>query len=330
MSEVAAAPVGQSAPQAQPNTQGTPQNQTNGSQPGSNTPPPEWKAPATREEYLKQARQDILNESEERVINGKRIAKTRSEWLQEAQRLSGLNSVHQKTISDLNSTKAEREALAKALESGDALFDRLLQTPAGIKALVDAHKKAQDVANMTPEQRAQWEKTRKLEEDSRQLEEMRRADEERAEDARVEADAVRIVDGLEDGYKKIGWYPPEHVEPLADLIATELIDEIRAGRMESMTYGQLARQTHDILHSVGESFVRELDDAKLTEFLGEERVQKLVNAQVAKLQSGRPQVVAPQQQSQNRNPDNGQYAQRPKITTYSPGTGAFRNILNGR
>lgn len=321
MSEAAAPSAPAAAPSA---TQGT-------NAPVLNTEQA-WTPPATREAYLEQARRDVLSEPETRIIAGKNVTRPRSEWLQESQRLAGLNAKHQQTVEAEKKARAEAERYRSALKSGDTLFERLLEEEGGVKALEDAYLKAKNLASMTPEQRMQWQKQRDLEDKAAQLEELKKTEAQKAEERKQHAMAERHLDGLEDAFEKLGWMPDENVEPIADLVATGIIEHAQENKIP-MSYSEVARLTQQTLRDVGSSFVQTMDDEQLAEFIGKERLQKIIGAQVSQLQSGRPSVVPPRQDP-NRAP-NGQFAPangggRPQIRTYSPGTGEWQKIVRGQ
>ena len=319
MSDAVAAP---SAPAAAPSAT-----------PGTNAAPAQveqWTPPATREAYLEQARRDVLSEPETRVIAGKSVTKPRSEWMNESQRLVGLNAKHQQTVEAEKKARAEAERYRSALKSGDSLFERLLEEEGGVRALEEAYLKAKNLANMTPEQRAQWQKQRDLEDKARQLEEVQKTQQEKKEEAKQLALAERHLDGLEDAFEKIGWTPSEKMEPVTDLIATSIIEEAQSSGMQ-LKYIDVARITQECVRDIGSQFVQNMDDAQLTEFIGKDRIQKLIGAQVSQLQSGRPSALpgstAPRAPNGQFVPSNGG---KPQIRTYSPGTGDWQKIVRGQ
>lgn len=247
---------------------------------------PAWAAPATREDFEKQAEEFALSRKETRTINGKQVTRSRAEWLRQNQQFEGLNAKHQQVTQAaerlVNGYKDPQQFRAIAAELG------LSPREFAQKILEEEHR----LESMTPEQRELAQLRSQREEWQRQQEEREEKEQEQKEEQEIERHKSELLDIFDRSFQAIGWDPPDHLVHFAVSRMASLYDYARTNGIQ-VSYQKLAEKVRDELNFDVKTEWSRMPREKRLELLDEEDRKALRERDLASF--GRPGVQHPAQ-----------------------------------
>lgn len=246
------------------------------------------------------------------------------------QRGESANKRFQEAAELRKQAESEQRRYRDAFRNPQALLKAALNEEGGPAALYNAYQEALKLAKMTPEQQEAWERSQELEAKAQELEQYKTKEQAAQAEARENAEIDQHLDGLEDAFEKIGWFPSEKSEPIVDILAASIIDEAKASG-ERITYRQAATLIRDLTHDMARDIVSGMKDEQLREWLGEKRLAGFSSRQAQQVQSRLPQTVPRdgQQRVAPRQP-NGQFAGNGPVVMNRGDLSAFRKLVEGR
>lgn len=277
---------------------------------------------------------ETKEEAQERKItaklrNGQTKEVTEKDLLDYYQRGESANQKFQEASAAEKRAKAAEAKATALLRDPKALLEHLINDGDGVKSVHEAYQELMKLAKMSPEEQQNFLRTKELENRDAQLRAMEEAEAAKAQEAAEDAQIDQHLDGLEDAFDKIGWFPSEAAEPLCDLLMETMLDEVKSSGQKGVTYRHIAQTIKGVIEDTSRDWLSSATDEQLTEIIGEKRLRGLMNGQVKAVQSKLPTQVQrnPTQLPRDRN---GRY-QEPKVIPYQPGDlKGLRAILDGR
>ena len=260
-------------------------------------------------------------------VNGKEKEISLREALDYYQRGESANQRFQEAASLKKEAESAKERAERLLRDPKALVDAIINDETGAKTLHEAYTELQRLAQMSPEQQAEYLRVKELENRAAQMDRLEQ--ERQAQLQQQQADAIidQHLDGLDDAYEKLGWSPSGKVQDVADMLAASMIDDIKESGTKGVTYRHIAGAVKDAIQDMVSESLSSMDNAALRELIGDKRIKALIAEDVKAVQSRKPAAVP---RDQNRQPT-GQFAQKGKpepATHYAGDMRGFRDMLN--
>ena len=237
-------------------------------------------------------------------VNGKEKELSLREALDYYQRGESANQRFQEAASLKKEAESAKERAERLLRDPKALVDAIINDETGAKTLHEAYTELQRLAQMSPEQQAEYLRVKELENRAAQMDRLEQ--ERQAQLQQQQADAIidQHLDGLDDAYEKLGWSPSEKVQDVADMLAASMIDDIKESGTKGVTYRHIAGAVKDAIQDMVSESLSSMDNAALRELIGDKRIKALIAEDVKAVQSRKPAAVP---RDQNRQ-QGGQFA----------------------
>ena len=259
-------------------------------------------------------------------VNGKERDVSYREMLDYYQRGESANQRFQEAAEMRKQAESAQQRAERLLRDPKALVDAIINDETGAKTLHEAYTELQRLAQMSPEQQAEYLRVKELEGRAAQMDRLEQEHQAQVEQQRADAIIDQHLDGLDDAYEKLGWSPSEKMQDVADMLAANLIDEIQESGQKGVTYRHIAGAVQDAIQDIVSESLSSMDNAALRELIGDKRIKALIAEDVKAVQSRKPAAVP---RDQNRQPT-GQFAQRkaePSVH-FAGDMRGFREMLN--
>ena len=260
-------------------------------------------------------------------VNGKEKEVSLREALDYYQRGESANQRFQEAASLKKEAETAKERAERLLRDPKALVDALINDETGAKTVHEAYQELVRLAQMSPEQQAEYLRVKELEGKAFQMEQLERQRQAELEQQQEQAIIDQHLDGLDDAYEKLGWQPSEKVQDVADMLAASLIDEIKESGTKGVTYRHIAGAVKDAIQDMVSESLSGMDDQALRELIGEKRLRSLMAEDVRAVQSRKPQAIP---RDSNRQPT-GQFAPKKPagpVVHYPGDLRGFRAMLD--
>lgn len=237
-------------------------------------------------------------------VNGKEKEISLREALDYYQRGESANQRFQEAANLRKEAETAKERAERLLRDPKALVDAIINDETGAKTLHEAYTELQRLAQMSPEQQAEYLRVKELENRAAQMDRLEQ--ERQAQLQQQQADAIidQHIDGLDDAYEKLGWSPSGKVQDVADMLAASMIDDIKESGTKGVTYRHIAGAVKDAIQDMVSESLSSMDNAALRELIGDKRIKALIAEDVKAVQSRKPAAVP---RDQNRQ-QGGQFA----------------------
>lgn len=237
-------------------------------------------------------------------VNGKEKEISLREALDYYQRGESANQRFQEAANLRKEAETAKERAERLLKDPKALVEALINDETGAKTVHEAYQELVRLAQMSPEQQAEYLRVKELEGKAFQMEQLERQRQAELEQQQEQAIIDQHLDGLDDAYEKLGWSPSEKTQDVADMLAASLIDEIKESGTKGVTYRHIAVAVKDAIQDMVSESLSSMDNAALRELIGDKRIKALIAEDVKAVQSRKPAAVP---RDQNRQPT-GQFA----------------------
>lgn len=237
-------------------------------------------------------------------VNGKEKEISLREALDYYQRGESANQRFQEAANLRKEAETAKERAERLLKDPKALVEALINDETGAKTVHEAYQELVRLAQMSPEQQAEYLRVKELEGKAFQMEQLERQRQAELEQQQEQAIIDQHLDGLDDAYEKLGWSPSEKTQDVADMLAASLIDEIKESGTKGVTYRHIAGAVKDAISDMVSESLSSMDNAALRELIGDKRIKALIAEDVKAVQSRKPSAVP---RDQNRQ-QGGQFA----------------------
>lgn len=237
-------------------------------------------------------------------VNGKEKEISLREALDYYQRGESANQRFQEAANLRKEAETAKERAERLLKDPKALVEALINDETGAKTVHEAYQELVRLAQMSPEQQAEYLRVKELEGKAFQMEQIERQRQAELEQQQEQAIIDQHLDGLDDAYEKLGWSPSEKTQDVADMLAASLIDEIKESGTKGVTYRHIAGAVKDAIQDMVSESLSSMDNAALRELIGDKRIKALIAEDVKAVQSRKPSAVP---RDQNRQ-QGGQFA----------------------
>ena len=237
-------------------------------------------------------------------VNGKEKEISLREALDYYQRGESANQRFQEAANLRKEAETAKERAERLLKDPKALVEALINDETGAKTVHEAYQELVRLAQMSPEQQAEYLRVKELEGKAFQMEQLERQRQAELEQQQEQAIIDQHLDGLDDAYEKLGWSPSEKTQDVADMLAASMIDDIKESGTKGVTYRHIAGAVKDAISDMVSESLSSMDNAALRELIGDKRIKALIAEDVKAVQSRKPSAVP---RDQNRQ-QGGQFA----------------------